>query len=202
MDRRLAPGDAGCGSGSAAAGAGLPATSVPSTTASRKAAYCARHRVPVAFARHVIARSLAQRLRHVRPRDQQVQVFEDQVLFARAHRHFQAHVVGELAERADVGNQHRLAQSQRAQQRAGTLAHRGIAQVQHDVAGAPDSPTKSSMGVKPSTRTLRRKLQASGSAAPPENRDAARPPGSSWRSAPGAPAGERRAAIRRCACTA
>ena len=77
-------------------------------------------------------------LRQIGPRDQQVQVFEDQVLFllASGRGHFQADIVGKFGERADIADDHGLAQSQRALQAAGGFAHRGKAQIQDDVAGA------------------------------------------------------------------
>ena len=95
----------------------------------------ARHRCPIAFLCHIVARPSPQCLRHFRARDQQVQVLENQVLFARAHRHFEAHLFGELRKRPDFGDHHRLAQAQRPQQRAGALTDGRITQVQHDVAG-------------------------------------------------------------------
>ena len=94
-----------------------------------------RHRRPIALLRDVIPRARAQRQRHFRARRQQVEVLEDGVFLARAHRHFEAHIVGELGEASDVGNQRRLAQPHRPQQRARTFAHRRVAQVEDDVAG-------------------------------------------------------------------
>ena len=73
---------------------------------------------------------------HFGTRHQQIQVLEDEVFLAGAHRHLQTDIVGELLEGADVGDHHRLAQAQRPQQRARTFAHRGKAQVEHDIAGA------------------------------------------------------------------
>ena len=70
------------------------------------------HGGPIAFLRDVIASMGAERLGNFRPRHQQVEVLEDQILFARAHRHFQTDIVGELRERADLGNQHRFTQPQ------------------------------------------------------------------------------------------
>ena len=197
-----------CGSGSRRrrsarlrAAARRGAIPCPATTASRKPAYWRGHGRPVALARHVVPGALAQRARDFGTRHQQVQILEDQVLFAGADRHLQADIVGELLKGADIGDHHRLAQAERAQQRAGALAHGGIAQVEHDVAGAQVADeildrreaehAHAGREAHGADHRLHREL-----------RDAARPPESSWRWAPGAPGGGRRAAIRRCACTA
>ena len=109
---------------------------MPFTTDFEEACVARRHRCPIAFAGDVILGPLAQGARDFGARHQQVQILEDEVFFARAHRHFQTDVVGELLKGADLGNHHRLAQAERAQQRAGAFADRRKAQVEHDIARA------------------------------------------------------------------
>ena len=94
------------------------------------------HVRPIALAGHIIPGALTQLSRHFGARHQQIQILEDEVFLAGAHRHLQTDIVGELLKGADLGDHHRLAEPQRPQQRARTLAHRGKAQVEHDIAGA------------------------------------------------------------------
>ena len=119
-----------------------------------------RHLGPSAFRLHPLARPRAQRLGELGPAHQQVQILKQVVFFARIHRRLQADGFGKFAERADLGNDHRLAQSQRAHQRSGIFSHRGIAQIQHDIAGRQIADSRSADAAGPGTRR-------SGGARPP-----------------------------------
>ena len=96
-----------------------------------------RDRLPTAFASHPLASASPERAREIRPRDQQIQIFEEMIFFA-SHRRapsgrYRRDTRGTIRCRT---RPRRLPMPKRAQQRAGTFAHGGIAQIQDDVARA------------------------------------------------------------------
>ena len=96
----------------------------------------ARCYLPIAFALYPIAGTHSHGGCKVRPGNQDIEVFEDRVLFVRAHRNFKTDIVRQLGEGTDVRHDDGLAQTQRPRQAAGGFAHRGIAQIEDDVACA------------------------------------------------------------------
>ena len=96
----------------------------------------ARDYRPITFPLHPVTRPLAHRSCQLRTRNQNIEVFEDRVLFMRAHGNLEADVVWKFSEGAYVGDDYGLAQTEGACKAAGGFAHRGIAQIEDDVACA------------------------------------------------------------------
>ena len=188
--------------GGAAAASGAAHSLPARITAFQKAGILRAPRSPSCTPGHVVPRALAQRAAPLPGRDtSRFRYSKIRSSSPAPTGTFRQTSSGNSAKRPDLGNHHRLAQPQRAQQRAGTFADRGVAQIEHDVAGAQVAHEILD-GREAQHAHVGRKPHASGSSARSEIRDAARPPESCWRSAPGAPGGGTRAAIRRCACTA
>src|SRR5207302_9608857 len=74
---------------------------------------------PVAFAGDPIAGALTEGAGDLGPRDQQIQIFEDEVFLACSDRHLQADVIGKLGEGPDLRDEDRFPEAERPQQRPG-----------------------------------------------------------------------------------
>ena len=143
----------------------------------RNEAYRPRHR-PVALARHVVpAPARPAPARSSGPRHQQIQVLEDQVLFARA--------TGTLRQTSSGNSEAPISDTITALPRPSerssvpeAFADRRITQIEHDVARR--QVADEIFDRREAQHANVRRDPASGSATRRGNRDAARPPGSFW----------------------
>ena len=120
--------------------------------------------VEVVLAAGELERRRAHRRPDVRARREQLERRHERVDLVVVDRHLQRHVVRKLREPADVADDERLAERERADRRAGRLAHRRRAEVDVHVARLPSAPRAGSRRRSPRARGRRRRARAAAAA--------------------------------------